>query len=191
MLVTISNLGNPKQSNIGWVRRLYVLCAEAVKVYDPIRYPERTFTAANTLTTGDIMPVDMPVLYGIQFPKRGCTMEQKQVETEGGIVYDVTIQAELTTHAPDFFLFLRKNQEKELVALAEDQNGTCYLIGNEEHGLRAEAGGKIADINSSAFQLTGRFAYPVFYLSTLEPAVLFAELGFEPSHYTTTEYETI
>lgn len=190
MLVNEIKIGNPKQANVGWVRRMYLMNREDISLFiDPIRYPETAGEVPNMLYIGKVLPNVRTVLTRIDFPKRSCLFSQKIVMTDGGVVYEVAISSETTKHSPDLIDWHLARKEMELLAMLEDQNGTCYMVGNEEHGLRMAIDQQIGQVNVSNISLAGRFVYPVLLLETIEPSILFETIDFESADYST-EYST-
>lgn len=190
MLVNEITIGNPKQANVGWVRRLYLMNREDISLFiDPIRYPETAGAVPNMLYIGRVLPNVRTVLTRIDFPKRSCLFSQKIVMTDGGVVYTVTISSEATKQSPDLIDWHLANKERELLAMLEDQNGNCYMVGNEEHGLRMDIDQGIGAMNMTNIALSGRFVYPVLLMETIEPSVLFETIDFESADYST-EYST-
>lgn len=186
MLVNEIKIGNPKQANVGWVRRMYLMNREDISLFlDPIRYPETAGDVPNMLYVGRVLPKGRTVLARIDFPKRACVFSQKITTTEGGVVYDVAISSETTTHSPDLIDWHLVRKEMELLAILEDQNGTCYMVGNEEHGLKMGIEQAVGAINMSNISLAGRFIYPILLLETADPTVLFETIDFEADDYST------
>ncbi|GHB63948.1 hypothetical protein GCM10007390_17260 [Persicitalea jodogahamensis] len=160
MIAQEAILGGYHAPNIGYVRRLFLLDrANCVSVLDPSRNPAAGATPG-LLPVGGLAVALGATLYRMDFPPKSCTMSFGYA----GMITTVTIEYDLPGTNVALSNFFATGKNRQYVVLVEDNNGRCYVLGNEERGLRVGLTQAVAGVANSRFTLTARLNVPPFQL---------------------------
>lgn len=163
-----ANLGGYHAPNIGFVRRLYLLDrADCVSVVDPVR-DRYAGAVPGMLPTNAVATVLGATLTRMNFPPKSCTMSANFSGRD--TLY--TIDYDLPGTDVSLAAFYETAKNRQFVCLVEDFNGRCYVIGNEERGLRLGLVQSVATLASSRLSLGGRLTVPPFQLAAPNGLVL-------------------
>ncbi|MPR36947.1 hypothetical protein [Salmonirosea aquatica] len=161
-------LGGYRAPNTGFVRRLFLLDREdCVSVLDPVRH-RYAGAVAGMLPANGVAARLGATLTRMDFPPKSCTMGVNY----NGMATTYSIDYDLPGTDVSVAAFYEQGQYRQYVCLVEDYNGRCYVLGNEERGLRLGLAQGVATLASSRLSLGGRLNVPPFQLTSANGLVL-------------------
>lgn len=161
-------LGGYHAPNIGFVRRLFLLDREdCVSVLDPVRHQYASAVPGMIPANGVAVRLGA-TLTRMNFPPKSCTMSANY----NGMATTHTIDYDLPGTDAGVAAFYEQAKFRQYVCLVEDYNGRCYVLGNEERGLRLSLTQSVATLANSRLSLGGRLNVPPFQLVATNGLVL-------------------
>jgi len=136
-------------------------------VLDPVRHPYAG-AVPGVLPANGIATELGATLTRMDFPPKSCTMA---VQYSGlTTVYSIEYELPGTDVSVSHYHHTAKN--RQYVCLVEDYNGRCYVLGNEERGLRLSLSQNVSAVATSLISLGGRLNVPPFQLAAANGLVL-------------------
>ena len=161
-------LGGYHAPNTGFVRRLFLLDREdCFSVLDPVRH-QYAGAVPGMLPVNGVAAVLGAKLTRMEFPPKSCTMSVNY----SGMTASYTIDYDLPGTDVTVAAFYEQAKNRQYVCLVEDYNGRCYVLGNEERGLRLSLTQSVATLANSRLSLGARLNVPPFQLLAANGLVL-------------------
>ncbi|TDB69088.1 hypothetical protein [Arundinibacter roseus] len=168
MIIQQANLGGYSAPNVGYIRQLFLLdIEECVSVLDPIRN-QFAGSTPGIIPIGGITVILGAILHRMAFPPKGCTMSINYA----GLACSYALSYDLPGTDVSLMNFYSTAKNRQYLCLIEDNNGRCYLIGNEERGLRLSLAQSISAAANSNLSLSGQLNVPPFQLLLTNGLVL-------------------
>lgn len=153
-------LGGYHAPNTGFVRRLFLLDhQDCISVLDPTRHPQPG-AVPGMLPAHGLAAGLGATLTRMDFPPKSCTMSANY----SGLFTLYNIDYDLPGTHVSLAAFYEAAKNRQYVCLLEDYNSRCYVIGNEERGLRLGLTQSVATLAVSRLSLGGRLNVPPFQL---------------------------
>lgn len=168
MAVTETTIGGWSKSNIGYLRKVYLLKrTDVLQVCDPLRFKTvgGYVIAANgsrVIAASGIVVKDSSQYVLVRFPNQSATAKVNEVAMGSNYVYDYVLAGDMPGAQEDILAFRDANREQQFVLIFEDNNGRVWIIGNEERGLVMRVNGVIGAENSFFIEFSGRLNVPIF-----------------------------
>lgn len=99
------------------------------------------------------------------------------MQGEGAYQGEVTIP--VLTEDPELTRWAVAHAKYRWLTLAQDTVGRCYCLGSADNGGRLAWGRQVANRNVQSLTIRHTMLHPAAELTTLDPAVLFADHGFD------------
>ena len=178
-------IGDYEQStNAGGIRRLKLLPESAVMaVLDPVQFPNvlpfPTMPICNIVLRSNAIVTEFALLPSMS----GFSVAHQR--TVYGDEYAVEVGWQVPKQRAEVLGWCIQNIGSRWVALLEDRNGLCYVVGDIENGLEltyaAHSGEQATSANKTAFKLAGRLNHQPWLLETIESSALFKDAAFDYS----------
>lgn len=180
MVVNLSTVGSSCGApSAGYVARLYLLCVDDVMY---ITEPDETLQVK-------IWPKPDAALYEMPLKPLTCTYSEVGNDDNAGGAYKIslgTVYAGATNGG--IVRWAEAQRQKRYVAMFLTTTGETLLAGDIEHGMRVVVTRGAAQQNTVGVSISGMQPHRLYALQAIDPAVLFAEVGFDDDDYSSTHY---
>lgn len=182
MTVEEQIVGGYNGSNPPFLTSLHLIRrSDVLVVLDPMRF-KRPDSIMPLLPVGGIRLKDHARVSRMKFPPQTCTMELASSRTDAGVSYTGLFEFPMPGSQIIVSAWLHQNREQQMMALAETADGTVWVVGNEEQGMRPSMVHAAGAATHHLISISGTFNLPPFVLSPasegLNLATIFPDTDF-------------